>query len=195
MQGLHKLAAEQQQGDPYWDLLGEFRNAHDMVGDGLNGHMQRAAQYLLDKAPKDPGTVQRMGRTAWKPDSLAIRRWSRYVQAVQNPMSAVEGVMNGTITPQAAEALRDMYPATFQRIQQQVWENADEIRANSSYDQRIRLSVLMGVPLEPSAQRSSVQFVQQQFAEREAAQQAPSGPRPGPAKPEPTTKAQRLIGR
>lgn len=182
-------------GDTFWTMTEDLRDASPGVGDKVQAQVMRDAEFLMSKAPKDPGHLQTLGKSKWRPDELAVRRWSRYVQAVIDPQSVIDGVADGTISPQAAEALRVLRPAMFQELQREIFEQQDQLRENTTFDQRLRLSVLSGVPVESAARSDYRMFIQQQYAERAQKQGQQSGPGPGAVKPEQPTQAQRLLGR
>lgn len=165
------LAAHQQA----YDNLTPVRQAHPIVADRMEMKAVEASQYLFDKMPKDPGNMQRFGVSAWKPDEGAIIKWAQYVKAVQDPVSVLEDAANGTITPAGAETLRTLYPAMFAEAQKTLMMNADDLRKNSTFDQRVRLTVLFGVPVDSAAAPDFVEFQKKFWADR-TANQAPLDP-------------------
>lgn len=191
--------------DPYLtqvmlnNALEPVRQAHDLVGDKVEMQLMRSLQFAYDKMPKDPRAAMTFGKSRWEPDELAIHKWSRYLHAMANPMSVVDGVVDGSITPQGAETLRTLYPDTFSKVQQAIFENADVLSEKLSYDQKIRVSILMDQPIdsvmEPKFRKFMMEY-QVQSAEQQVQQgQTISNASKGMAKPEEPTKAQSLVTR
>ena len=173
------------------DNLADIRAVHPMVADTAEVHAMKALGFLYDKMPKDPGTIMSLGRSRWVPDDLAVAKWANYVRAVSDPVSVIEDAANGTVSPQAAEVLRVLYPATYAEVQNRLWQRLPEMQENSTYDQRIRLSILFQVPLESTMDPKMMGFIQKRFADENAEQQEPldtSG-----MNPEQPTQAQSLL--
>ncbi len=173
------------------DNLADIRAVHPMVADHMEIQGMKTLGFLYDKMPKDPGTIMSLGRSRWVPDDLAVAKWSNYVRAAADPTSVIEDAANGTLNPQGAEVLRVLYPATFTEVQKRLWERMPELQENSTYDQRVRLSILFAVPLESSMDPKMKRFVQQRFADENAEQQNPIDG--SSLKPEKPTQAQTLI--
>lgn len=194
----------QMMGDPWAtqnvlnEAIAPVRQAHDGVGDKLEMQMMRTLQFLHDKMPKDPSAITTLGKSRWKPSDLAVRKWARYVQAATDPQSVMASVANGTITPEAAEALRTLYPVTFGALQMEIYKNAETLQDNLNYDQKIRLSILFDQPIDSVMRPKFRRFVMQHttsHAEQQIqqGQQAAAQARSMPAKPETPTKAQSLL--
>lgn len=152
------------------EALEPVRQTNEVVGDQAEMQLMRIAQFLAEKLPKDPGNMEFLGKSRWKPDDAAVRRYARYVEAVADPVSALRGVADGSITPQAAEALKVVYPETFAEVQRQLMARLPEIHEKLDYDRRVRLSVLFDAPVDSTMRPHFRVFVQQQFAQHGAQQ-------------------------
>lgn len=146
--------------------LKDMRKASLPAADTAEMAAMNVAQKLFDEAPKDPGNMTRFGKSRWKPTDAEIVKWASYMRGALDPLGVYERAVDGGLTPQEAKAVRELYPATFAQIQQQIAIDLPTIRENSTYDQRTRLTILFGVPVDSHAAKHNVDFVQQQFAER-----------------------------
>ncbi len=77
-----------------------------------------AAKYLLDKAPIDPNENKPVAlQRPWQPGADELRRWSRCVSAVANPLLVLEQMREGRVTPEALDAVKTVYPRIFADFQ------------------------------------------------------------------------------
>jgi len=89
---------------------------------------RRGAQFLLDRAP--PLYVPALGAESDALiDPVQLDRWLRYVDAVVDPVSTIDGLSAGTFTPEHAEALREVYPALYADVGRQVIDQLADDRA------------------------------------------------------------------
>lgn len=154
------------------DKLEPFRQVHPMLGDHLEMQAIQDAQYLYDKAPKDPGGMNVLGLSRWKPSEDDIIRWAAHFRGL-DPVGVWERVVSSRVTPQEAQFLRERRPATFAAIQTSIIEQLPEIQQNATYDQQNRMTILFDVPVNPFSSKHTSDFVQQQFAERAEADSEP----------------------
>lgn len=174
-------------------MKGHLGLADKMIVNGVN-----VAMFLAGKIPRDPGVMHRVGKSRWQPSDRDIRTFARYVSGATNPMATMMRLANGTITPQEAEAVRTLWPATFQKWQQMVVENLPAIQENATREQCINMSILTGVPVDSTMRPGFGKFVQQVYVNRGLTNQAPQSQgklKPGVLKPEPRTHAQSLASR
>ena len=156
----------------------------------MAGHAFRTAQFLHDKMPKDPGTLQHFGKSRWKPTERQLEKFGRYVRAAkEGPGPISERFAAGRMTREDAEVLRALYPAGFTKVQNWMMDNMAAIQEKAPYERRIHWSSLMGVVGDPTMQR--VDRWQANFAEP-----TPQGPQQQmnvqPQKEQ--TQAQQLTG-
>lgn len=154
------------------DNLEPIRQIHPMLADNIEMQAVADAQHFFETAPKDPGGQSVLGLSRWKPTEDDIVRWASRFRAL-DPAGVWERVVSGRVTPQEAETLRAIRPNTFAEIQRQLMENLPEVQANASYDQQIRMTILFDVPVNSLASKNTVNFIQQQFAERAATDNEP----------------------
>jgi hypothetical protein len=149
-----------------FDNLTSVRAVNAQLADKLEMQGMALAEAALKEAPKDPGTMIRLGESRWRPSEAQLCKWASYLRGATDPAGVYERAMAGRCTPNEAKALRELHPATFAEIQQSVAENIQQIRASSTRAQRTNLSILFGVPVESLSAKHSLDWVQQQFAER-----------------------------
>ena len=127
-------------------------------------------------------TAQTPAAAAARPPSDAeLARWGRYVQAVQDPLSALEGLAEGRVPAEAAQTLRTVYPALYGEMQRRLFQALTEHLAGGqtlSVPQRRALSRLLGVPVDGLTAPDFGRMLQQSFAQERAQMRQP--PRPAP---------------
>ncbi len=171
--------------------LAPLRQLNFKLADDAEMQAISDAQYLHDKAPKDPGNQRRLGVSTWRPSDAEVNKWANYFRAL-DPAGVWERAVHGRLTPQEAEALRDIRPETYATLQNQLIENLPQIQKNCSYDQQNRLTILTGVPVSTLCTKHSVDFIQQSFAERAGPDSKPVDLNANALQSEPPTATQKL---
>jgi hypothetical protein len=117
-----------------------------------------AAQFLYDKAPKNPAAALSLNPLIddWQPSDAELAKWERYNAAVQDPISVVEEMQQGIVSREGVEVLRTLYPKLYGEVQQEFATRISELQTKLPYVQRLNLSVLLDMPVDPS---TTPQFV------------------------------------
>ncbi len=136
------------------DSLASVRQANMGVGDKMAAHAVASVQFLYDKMPKDPGTLQQFGVSKWRPSEAELDKWARYINAVQDPAGIIERFADGKMSREDAETMRVLYPGHYAQVQDWIMSNLPEMQEKMSYAKRIQLSSLMGVPADPIVART-----------------------------------------
>jgi len=93
-----------------------------------------------------------------------IRQFARYVAAVEDPGGVEERLADGTVTPEDAEAYREVYPERYFDLQRQIAERLPEIRESLPYKRRLALSIFTGQAADPAFDPRVLRVLQGQFA-------------------------------
>lgn len=136
------------------DSLAGVRQVNLGVGDKMAAHAVASVQFLYDKMPKDPGTLQQFGVSKWRPSEAELDKWARYINAVQDPAGIIERFADGKMSREDAETMRVLYPGHYAQVQDWIMSNLPEMQEKMSYAKRIQLSSLMGVPADPIVART-----------------------------------------
>lgn len=137
--------------------------------------------YLHKHAPKMPPPGLLAGK-AWAPNKVEIEKFARRIRATEDPVSVLDELEAGTLTAEAAEAMRTVYPTLFSEVQMRLIDRAAELEVTVPYKRRLTLSALFDVPLDDSLQPARLLQLQQIYnsggASPDAAGAAPGGPQP-----------------
>jgi hypothetical protein len=176
------------------DRLDSSTRAVDVVAPVLAGKIQaktmEAARYLADKAPRSPAIPSPLMRDKWEPSATELAKFERYARAVDNPLTVIEDMKNGTLTPEAVDALEAVYPKLYEGIRLALMARVEELQDSLPYDRRIQLGMLFDAPLDPTLQPQFVMGMQaaQDFARPQTQQQGGGGRKRTAAKKPPSAQ-------
>jgi ADP-ribose pyrophosphatase YjhB (NUDIX family) len=122
-----------------------------------------AAQFLYDKAPKNPAAETSMNPLIdeWEPSDAEIAQWERYAAAVQDPLSVIDEMGEGIVSREGVEVLRVVYPNLYNEVVQAFAGRIGELQTKLPYRERLNLSILMDLPVDPSTSPLFVAAMQQ----------------------------------
>jgi hypothetical protein len=155
-----------------YELLKPIAEASEMLADMAELALGVQLDYLLEKMPKDPGTMMSFGKSLWQPSDRELYEFAACAMGTCMPLDTIDLIADGLVPPQAAHALAATNPELFTKFQMGIMERADEVRANSTYNQRIALGLAFQVPLEPTSDARYVAFIQDNHAQKTMAQAA-----------------------
>ncbi len=115
----------------------------------------RAAQFLASKIPHGPQTLGPLA-PEWHPSQAQIDVYLRYHEAVANPLGILKQAAAGTITPEAVEAVRTVYPELFAQMQSAIIEKLAGMRSRPPYQSILGMSAIMGYSLDGSTTPEAV---------------------------------------
>lgn len=124
-----------------------------------------AAAFLAERMPRHepPETMfDRVDET--KPPDVTddeLDTFLRYARAVENPLSIVEDLENLTVTPEAVEAIRTVYPALYQQMQVEILEEFSQAEKPPPYEVRLTLGTLFDLTTDPSLEPEFLSMLQQ----------------------------------
>lgn len=148
--------------DRYAQAFKVFQSAAPNLTQRLVEKQLQAAAFLAAKMPKNPsfGKTLNDAINDWRPSDQDIAKFQRYVRAAQDPLSVLDDLKQGTVTREGVETLQALYPALYSNIQQVTMENLSTLQKRLPYYQRINLSLLLNVPVDPSVSPSFVATMQ-----------------------------------
>lgn len=122
------------------------------------------SKYLLDHMPKPLTPPSPFKKIKWTPTDAEISKFERRIHAIQDPLSIVDDLTNGTLTPEAVDAVKTVYPKLFQKIQSKVYDYfMSGEQKNVNYNDRIKLSLLLEMPLDNDLKPENIKNLQETF--------------------------------
>jgi hypothetical protein len=157
-----------------------FSEEAPRVASHVAAKASQAVQFLAAKAPKDqtPASLLNPLARKWLPSSSELAKWARYVAAVDDPMSVLDELQSNTLSREAVEAVKVVYPQLYDQIRVELMGRVGELQEELPYRQRVQLSILFDAPLDPTLQPQFVTSIQSIYAsvakQAAAAQGSPS---------------------
>lgn len=115
----------------------------------LSTGIGRAVNFLSQKIPQEQKAAPL--DVARKPSNAEIAIFNRYASIVENPLDVLKHVKAGTVLPQDIEAISQVYPSLYQKMQSSVTEkliNAAHKDSLIPYKTRLGLSLFLGQNLD-----------------------------------------------
>lgn len=136
----------------------------------------RGVEFLYSKLPKPSAStsLQQFTKREFQPSELQLSKFERYVEAVENPMSAIDDLKSGTLTREAAEAIQVVYPQMFNQMQETTLENLTKTKEPVPYNKRLQLAILLDLTTDPSLESENISGLQANLSQPSA--QLPGGP-------------------
>lgn len=129
--------------------------------------MAKGVKYLTDTQPKNPIIGEEIIKNEWVPSDSELSAWKRRIEAVDNPIKAIEDVANGVGSHEAVEAIKEVYPNIYQEAVRQLISKIADNKKEIPYQKRLQLSMLTGAPLDYSVNPEFVGKMQGMFKKPE----------------------------
>jgi hypothetical protein len=103
------------------------------------------AQYLLDRAPKNPfeGIPKALAQP-WAPSKSEMRTWLQQVAVIEDPRSIIDLARRGEATPEMVSCVKEVYPNLFQDLRNRLTEQLSNTEKPVSRKLRGQIDVVMG---------------------------------------------------
>jgi len=132
--------------------------------EGANGvEKLQAAKwaFLASKLPRNPAPPSlQIGPDSWEPSKQQMSLFARYMEVAERPEAAVERLADGTISPGDVETLKAVWPAHYDEIRQECMNHAATMQRTLPYVQRLNLSILLDVDVDPALSPAAMQVFQ-----------------------------------
>lgn len=169
----------------------QLRADLDQVAPGLGAAVAArtiaAQDFLASKLPQMPErpSLQPQLERPREPSFDDQQKFLRYARAVNDPLSALDDARRGKLRPEAVEALQAVYPSLYQGLRAQVHAAVAARPDRLSYQERVRLGLLLDLPTDPSMEPKAIAQMQAAQIKAPAPNPAPRqgsgpGPRPSP---------------
>jgi hypothetical protein len=135
-------------------------------------------KYLSDHIPKPIRINTPFKQVKWTPTDAELSRFERRVHAIQNPLSVIDDLVDGTLSTEAIDAVKTVYPKLFQNIQGRVMQQFMDNPQTVDYNNRIKLSLLLDMPLDDALKPENIRALQANFAGQDEAAAAQQGTKP-----------------
>jgi len=148
------------------DLLGLAETGAPEISNNLQVKSVEAAHYLLSKIPKPltPNNPLVKGKT-YKPSDMEMAKFKRQLKTVIDPFSVIEDLNNNDLTSDQVQVLSDLYPNVLNQIRIKVMDSVEKNPSAIPYNKRLKLSLLLGMDLDPSLDSQTASIIMGNQAE------------------------------
>lgn len=178
----------------FQDRVGMINGAPE-ISSALAAQYAKGVTFLASKAQQDPlvGYSINASHSPWAPNDFMLGRWNQYVNAVENPLTVLKSAAQGSVTPEQVEALQTVHPQIYARLQSAVMDAIMEPSSTISYQNRVSIGTLLGIPADATLQPDFVQAMQDKYAKQSGgATQQQNGANPA-APPAVGNKSQSIL--
>ena len=134
-------------------------------------HAASLAQFkaLWDKAPKDPGNAFNALKSLYKPGEMDTEKFSRIYEVFHDPVGVMTRALEtNSITPEAAEALREFWPESWQHFRVEMLDKVGQkdVWQTLGYHNQINIGLMLGVPVHSTMTPQFISSQMQMFTQR-----------------------------
>lgn len=123
----------------------------------------RAIQFLKDKLPINSakeGALDSFLKKKWQPSTLELAKFERYIEAIENPLSAIDDLEQGSLTREKVEAIKTVYPNLYTKIQEITLDTISKNSDKIDYKKRLELGVLLDIPSDTALLPENIRALQ-----------------------------------
>lgn len=175
---LNELSNADQAMDHIAKQTAGLSEAAPNVSQSIASTMANGLQFLQSKVPRPSNTMTLSGD--WEPSKTQKADFLRYVEAVENPLSTLKELKQGTLSGKHMEAMEAVHPQLLQAMRMQVLSelNGDKHIDLPSY-RKVALAKFLGEPLDNGMTPQGIQASQMalqmpQIGNQQAAKQRKS---------------------
>lgn len=139
--------------------------------------VQRGADFLQSKLPKRPlpdGVPPQIAKAS-EPSPAEISKFLRYARAVDDPIQVLEDAQKGKLSPEAVEAVREVYPSVYKAIVDTVQEHLLARTKPLTWQEEMQFARL-GIPTGPNTQPDAIRAFQAAYSITPPAQSSAPAP-------------------
>lgn len=164
---LSKLATDQDlQVARLTRSLGRMEELAPKLSAQVIAKASNAIQYLSNNttAPRGASTINPvLAFNKWKPSETEIHEFETRLRAADDPLSVLDDLNEGTLTKAAVETIKELHPALFNDIKNELALRVAQIQQELPYETRVQLSILFETTLDPTMEKDFVVAIQGNF--------------------------------
>lgn len=153
-----------------------------LLADQIETLAARRVEFLAGRLPRRPDLAALpTGPDRWQPSDMQMRTWARYVAGVEDPGAIEERLADGSITPEDAEVMREVYPERMEALKAEIVSRLPTLQRQLPYHRRLALSIFSGVPVDPAMNPQILRVLQASFANEPGSVGGTMAPQASPA--------------
>ena len=136
-----------------------------VTAQGVIERQVKLVELLKSKIPRNPRSQvmdlqNQMNKRQWKPSPTDIRTFEKYLSAAVAPMTVLEDIANGRVSREQMETLEILYPEMSKYLVGSVINEVANAERPIPYQNRLKLSLVMGMPLDSSLEPATIRALQ-----------------------------------
>jgi len=128
-------------------------------------------QYLNNIAPKNPGIQDAFAKDEYRASDAEYIKWARAFRVVNQPLTVLDDLKSGLLTPESVKALAAVYPDMHQKLQAAVLDQYAKSKPKLSFQQKEQLGLLVGPSVKSAFNPQFIQAMQKNYQSGEQQQQ------------------------
>jgi hypothetical protein len=149
------------------------------VAASVNSKVASAVSFLASKAPKGSEDMNLLRPEKKKRYSdLEKETFSRYLKAVQDPLSVLDDMKANRLTRESVEALKNVYPELYGQVRTEVIKQAATQKTAVPYNKSVQLGILFDAPTDVTMTPEMLSALQQSFSQQPAQGAEKAGGKP-----------------
>ena len=123
---------------------------------------KRAIDFLQVAMPKNPrSNLVFKSKVKWEPSDVELNTFERKYRAVLDPFSIIDDLNQGTLRKESMDAVEAVYPKLYNEMKNRVLTAIQD--TDVSYQKRLKLSLLLGLPLGNETSSEGIKLLQSNF--------------------------------
>lgn len=150
---LSKMQAPDQMTDQIGNITGSaFTDVAPNVQMAVGTQYAKTISFLQSKVPQDPlaGKSLFYDKSGYQPPDSQISSFLRHVRAVEQPMTVLQSIKDGSVTKEEVDTLKAVYPGMYQRLQDSIMNAIIDHGEQIPYKRRLVLGTMFNVPTDPT---------------------------------------------
>lgn len=130
------------------------------VASAARDHAMKRAQFIVDKAPPTPQPGVFEGQPKRELSDDDVETLHRYMDAVDDPQSALQRIGDGESTAEDVETMSTLYPSMLQDFRREAAQTLSQMKSPPPYEERLALAETLGMPLTPDSDPTALAYWQ-----------------------------------
>jgi len=125
--------------------MGPIKDTMTGFASNIAAQQVKIAQYQLSLLPKNPfGNDGSPFSKMWKPSDSEMRNFMLAKRSSEQPLTVIEDVKKGVVSPVSINALRELYPSIYGDLTQSIKEKVMKADKPLSEDQKAVIAIVLG---------------------------------------------------
>jgi hypothetical protein len=130
------------------------------VSTQMQSKVMIAAALLSEKLPKSRYQEPFGPQNVYRPSDQELSKFNRYLRAIENPMSILDDMKAGILTPESVEAVSVVYPQIYAMMVNKAHDKLATLKKPLTMQAKIQISTLMGQPVASSMNPDYMKMLQ-----------------------------------